>query len=511
MIKRKVKSWLWFLLILGIFILSAIAINFDFSYFWSRRSHFSDIITQMFPPAWEFKSKIIQPLAVTIQMSVTGTAMGSLLALIVAPFCSKTTGFNPVIRTVLRIIIQILRSFPALILALAATFIFGIGQFAGTVALTLFTFAIMTRLTYEDAESAPQKPYLALISFGSGRYKTFYRATLPEILPSFLTNALYLLETNVRHSAILGYVGAGGIGLLLKEKISWREYDKVGLILISLFIAVCIIEYTSHSLAKIVRKEIIISKTIEKSIITVLILVFLVCTLTIGGPDFSHTSHAVIRSMLRGIIHPDISFMLDFSKSGLPWLILETICISIIGTVLGAILALPLSFLNTAKIVSKPISLLFRLLIMIIRSIPFLIYGIIFIRMSGPGAFTGALTMAVCSVGLLSKRFTQSIDSLDYRADHALASMGTSKAARIRYAIWPQLWPNFASSAMYRFDVNIREASILGIVGAGGIGAPLIQSMNHYDWSTSGAITIALIVLVWIIDILSTKLRSLLA
>ena len=152
-------------------------------------------------------------------------------------------------------------------------------------------------------------------------------------------------------------------------------------------------------------------------------------------------------------------------------------------------------------------ALLFRVVIMAIRSVPFLIYGLIFIRVAGPGPFTGVLTLGVCSVGLLSKRFTEAIESLDFRAYHALESMGVPLLLRIRYAVLPQLLPALASAVLYRFDVNIREASVLGLVGAGGIGAPLIFAMNHYKWSEAGAIALGLILLVWCIDRLSASLR----
>ena len=116
--------------------------------------------------------------------------------------------------------------------------------------------------------------------------------------------------------------------------------------------------------------------------------------------------------------------------------------------------------------------------------------------------------MSVCSVGLLTKRFTEAIEALDFRAYHALAAMGVSPVLRLRYAILPQLAPAFASAVLYRFDVNIREASVLGLVGAGGIGAPLIFAMNQYNWSTAGAICLGLVLLVWVIDRVSERMRN---
>ncbi len=506
--KTSIKKWIWFAGILLLVCLASKLLDIDAGYFFKRADHLTDIVGKMFPPEWDFIFKIIEPVISTLQMSVTGTVMGSFFALICAPLCANIVGFPAGIRGLFKLIIQILRSFPALILALSATFVFGLGTFAGTAALTLYTFAIMTRLTYEDAESMGRRTYMAIRNMGVGRYKAFMRGILPDILPSYLANALYMLESNVRQSAILGYVGAGGIGLLINEKVSWREYGKVGMILVVLYIVVCVIEGLSQFLTAIVKNEKEMSRTGKKMIAVILAAAFLYCIIMQSPPDFSHTSWTVIKNMMLGFVHPDFAFITDMSRSGLLYLLLETVCISFLGTLLGAVISLPLSLLNTSKLMPRPISIVFRFIVMAVRAVPFVIYGIIFVRVTGQGAFTGVLTMMVCSIGLLTKRFTQSVDALDLRSYNALKSMGITSFKRIRYSLLPQLGPQFASAALYRFDVNIREASVLGLVGAGGIGTPLIFAMNHYDWATAGAISWGLIIIVWIIDFCSVRLRS---
>ena len=337
--------------------------------------------------------------------------------------------------------------------------------------------------------------------------KVYWRAVVPGIAPSYFSNVLYLLETNVRHSSILGYVGAGGIGLLLNEKISWLEYGKVGMILFFLFLTVCVIEGISGLLSQIIREERSLSPLGKRLLTGAAVLLALVCTLSLQPPDFSHISPRAVQAMISGLFHPDWAFFFETDTSGLGYLLLETVCIALVGTCAGTVIAVPLSFLSTPCLMPKLPALLFRVVIMAIRSVPFLIYGLIFIRVAGPGPFTGVLTLGVCSVGLLSKRFTEAIESLDFRAYHALESMGVPLLLRIRYAVLPQLLPALASAVLYRFDVNIREASVLGLVGAGGIGAPLIFAMNHYKWSEAGAIALGLILLVWCIDRLSASLR----
>lgn len=489
------------------FLLACRLTGVSFSRFWARRDHLGDVFGRMLSPDWPYFFRVLDPLWATVQMSVTGTALGAFLALLFAPLCSACTGAPRAVRTILRFLIQLLRSFPTLILALAATFLFGLGTFAGTVAILLYTFAIVTRLTYEDIETADLSAWNALRAMGCSGGKAYFRAVVPGIATGYLSNTLYLLETNVRHSAILGYVGAGGIGLLLNEKISWKEYDRVAVILIALFFAVCLIEMLSTWLISLVLGERRIPRRALRLLLAALAALFIFCTVTLNPPDFSRTSLQTVKNMLGGFLHPDWSFVLQTDHGGLGYLLLETVCIAFAGTVFGALLSLPLSFFGSARLMPKPVAVLFRIVVMAIRSVPFLIYGIIFIRVTGPGAFTGVLTMAVCSVGLLSKRFSEAIDALDLRPFQALKAMGVSPLLRIRHAVLPQLMPALASAVLYRFDVNTREASVLGIVGAGGIGAPLVFAMNHYQWSTAGAISLGLILIVWLIDILSGRVR----
>lgn len=500
----KIISWIFFLLCL---FAAASFTGCDPALFISRRAHLSDLAADMLRPDLSYFPKILLPLFYTIQMSVTGTVIGSALALAVSPFGALSLRFPSWARRMLRLMIQVLRSFPALILALAATFLFGLGTFAGTFAITLYTFAIMTKLTYEDAEHADTAPYEALLSMGCARFPAFVHAVLPEILPAFLTNALYLFETNVRHSSILGYVGAGGIGLILNEKISWREFHKVGTILLLLFLTVCVIESVNRYFTTVIHSGRIaeLYSVHGRFSLWGFAALFLFCLATQTPPDFSRTSSAALKSMAVGLTHPDWTFFFSTKKDGLGYLLLETICIAIVGTSIGAVLAAPLAFLNTRRFVPAPIAFLFNLLIMAIRSIPFLIYGLIFIRVSGPGAFTGVLTLAVCSIGLLTKRFTECLEAIDPGPYRALLAMGVHPVPAICHSVLPQIAPAFFSAVLYRFDVNIREASVLGLVGAGGIGAPLIFAMNQYDWNKAGAILLGLILLVWAVDMMSSR------
>ena len=212
-----------------------------------------------------------------------------------------------------------------------------------------------------------------------------------------------------------------------------------------------------------------------------------------------------------GIFHPDTGLLFNLTTQGVPYLLLETICIASLGTVVGAVISIPLAFLSASNLTPAPVAFIGRLAIMAIRTVPAFVYGLMFIRVTGPGAFAGLLTMSLCSVGMVSKMYIEAIEDLDTKVLESLDAAGCTSWQKIRYGILPQLMPNFASTAIYRFDINLRDATVLGLVGAGGIGAPLIFAMNSYRWNEAGAILAGLIVLVLIVEWISTKIRVKLA
>lgn len=220
---------------------------------------------------------------------------------------------------------------------------------------------------------------------------------------------------------------------------------------------------------------------------------------------------AVALSIIKGLLHPNKSLLFNLTTEGIPYLLLETLCIAFMGTLVGALLALPFSFLGATNIVATPIAFFFRTVVMAIRTIPAFVYGLMFIRVTGPGAAAGLLTMSLCSIGMISKMFIESIEDLDPRILESLDASGCNTFEKIRYGIIPQIAADFTSTLIYRFDMNLRDSTVLGLVGAGGIGAPLIFAMNCYKWDQAGAVLVGLIILILIIEWLSNKLRNRLA
>ena len=194
--------------------------------------------------------KLMNALMDTIKMSIMGSMVGATLALPVAVLSSTNINKNKVVVWALRILLMIIRTLPTLIIAKFASLIFGLGTYAGTMAIIVFTFGIVAKMMYESIETIDMGAFEATESFGANKFQSFWSACMPQILPTYLSYCLYSLEMNIRAAAILGYVGAGGLGILINEVIGWRDYESLGAILLALFVVVFIIENTSEYLRK---------------------------------------------------------------------------------------------------------------------------------------------------------------------------------------------------------------------------------------------------------------------
>jgi phosphonate transport system permease protein len=215
-----------------------------------RGKEFFFIIDEMIPPQWDYFPHIWQPLIDTIQMSLLGSIIGSLVAIPIAFLASSNIVNSRLLALGTKFFLSILRTMPTLVTALIATFIFGLGTLAGTVAIFLFTIAYVGKLLYEQIENVDMGAFEAMESIGMNRVQAFRYAIFPQVLPNYLSTALFCFEGNVRYAAILGYVGAGGIGLLLNEGLGWRDYASVGMILLMLVVTVFLIERVSEHFRK---------------------------------------------------------------------------------------------------------------------------------------------------------------------------------------------------------------------------------------------------------------------
>ncbi len=144
----------------------------------------------------------------------------------------------------------------------------------------------------------------------------------------------------------------------------------------------------------------------------------------------------------------------------------------------------------------------------VIRVFPEMIVAILFIKAVGPGSFAGVLALGVHSIGMLAKLFSETIEGIDSGPEEALIACGANRLQIIRFAVIPQVIPQFLSYTLYRFEINIRSATTLGLVGAGGIGTPLIFALQVRNWNRVGVILLGIVLLVVVTDFISSRFRA---
>ena len=459
-------------------------------------SGLAELTAAMLPPDAGYLPVALSALLSTFRMAFLGTLCGALLAQAGVAAADGFVNRAAVLRGAFRLVIHVIRCTPVLISALLLTFIFGLGEWTGTLAVTLSTFAILTRIGFEDAANARLDAALALEAAGAGRLKAWLRTVRIATRPSFLANALYLLESNTRQAAVLGFVGAGGIGLILNETLSWRAYTRTGCILMVLFALVAAVEWLSERLQgalsgrwKLTHKPLWIGALLAAAALSLA---------TLPAPDTAHWNLKGAAAILLGLLTPEADLLFSTAEDAVPAMLLETAQIALLGTVAGTVLASVFALTASFRILGRW-ALIGRTLLLAIRSVPVLVYGLLWIRVTGPGPAAGVLTLTLCSIGLLSKRFLVAIDAIDAAPYEALRASGAGTLSAVIRAIVPQLTPHFISAVIYRFDINLRDTAALGLVGAGGIGTPLVLAMRQYEWSSAGAMLLALIVAVGLV------------
>ncbi|MBD0334544.1 MAG: phosphonate ABC transporter, permease protein PhnE [Cyanobacteria bacterium Co-bin13] len=187
---------------------------------------------------------------------------------------------------------------------------------------------------------------------------------------------------------------------------------------------------------------------------------------------------------------------------------LETISMALWGTSMASIVAVPLSILASENICPQWIVFPIRRLLDAMRAINEIVFALIFVVAVGLGPFAGVLALFVHTTGTLGKLFSEAVESIDPGPVEGIRATGASKLQEILFGVLPQVMPLWISFTLYRFEADVRSASVLGIVGAGGIGVSLYQSFRSFRYPDVCAILIILIVSVSIIDTVSSKLRQ---
>jgi len=188
--------------------------------------------------------------------------------------------------------------------------------------------------------------------------------------------------------------------------------------------------------------------------------------------------------------------------------LLETLAMSIAATVLAALVALPLGVLSAKGLSPALLRRCVQLVLNVIRSIPDLVWGVMFVAAVGFGPLPGILAMACHSVGMLGKFYAEIIEHIDPAPAQALRGQGVPPLGVVRFAVWPQILPQLADVTLYRWEHNLRAATVMGVIGAGGLGLELVTAFHLFEYREAMALIIVMLVLVSLVHAGSALLRK---
>lgn len=223
-----------------------------------------------------------------------------------------------------------------------------------------------------------------------------------------------------------------------------------------------------------------------------------------GVFDFSryHDLPRTLSALLRDCWPPDFGRWTHWLRP-----LLETLAMSLAGTTLAVLVALPLSAVAARRLGPAWLSLPVRLVLNTVRAIPALVWGIVFVAAVGFGSLPGTLALACHSTGMLGKFFAEILEHADPAPGHALASLGIGPLGILRFGLLPQCLPRLLDVALYRAEHNVREATTVGIIGAGGIGLEVVTAFHLFNYSEALALLIVLLILVTAFDQMGSLLR----
>ncbi len=232
-------------------------------------------------------------------------------------------------------------------------------------------------------------------------------------------------------------------------------------------------------------------------------LVWAIAGLEISWTRVAQGSERALR-LWHGFITPSLGRSADDVWEGL----IESLAMTMIATAFGVALSLPLALGAARNIAPRGVFLACRAILATLRSFHEVILAIVFVVAVGFGPLAGAMTLIVASIGFLAKLLAEAIEAIDPASPEAIRSTGASTATTIVYGVLPQVLPRFWGLALYRLDINFRESAVIGVVGAGGIGATLNTAFDRYQYSTGAAIVLLIAGLVLVAEYASSRIRA---
>jgi phosphonate ABC transporter permease subunit PhnE len=461
--------------------------------------------------------KLVETIAIGLMATLFSTIIAIPVSFLAAyNIMSRVPGGKP-IYFVMRLILNFIRAIDTIVWGLIIIVWVGLGSFAGVIALTIHSIAALAKLFSEEIEHIDPGPVEAIEAAGGNFFQILRYGVIPQIVPPFLSYTLLRWDINMRSATVIGFVAGGGIGFFVVETIRQGAYQMYAAALWAVAVVIILVDaISSHWRNRILADQPQKAQKAHQKILRVVyiilgIIVFMYCwqITDINFKDLFHPG-SNFGSIIRDFVTIDLSTsVLNVVVKDL----ITTVMQAFLATTLGAIFAIPFSFLAAKNLTgnnpfTKVLFYVTRGLFNILRSIEALLYVAIFVFWVGIGPFAGMLALAITTFALLGKLFSESIETIDAGPIEALNATGSNILQVIRYAILPQIIPPFISYLIYQWDINIRMATIIGFAGGGGIGMTLSTYFGSLQYHKAGTVVLAIVIIVAIMDFTSAKIRE---
>lgn len=500
------------------------------------RLHFFQLV---FPTV----SDMLYLIGLTVGVVILGTVFAALVSMPVAYIAASNTTPARWARFVGRAIGVLTRAIPDVVIAIAIALFFAIGAtLPGIIAIGIHSIGMISKLMADAIEQIDEGPRIAIRATGGSKGQEFWAGVFPQVLPSWIATTLHRFDINLRGSVILGYAGVGGLGYRMRNDFERFDFGAGLAIALIIFVMCVVLEIVSSTVRRnllgvqptgrslgdaIVRgatrgrepKRREAGLTIEGSLrrpwtaarvrdtAAVLFAVALVlASVWFAQVDFTAVFwKQVIPSFLSffpptfGTYTPDVFF----------GALLDTVEIAFAAAIISFVLSLVLGSLAARNVAPNGVVRnVFRVALVIIRGVPELVLAVFLIAVTGLGAQPGVIALAFGGIGLLGKLIADSFEEVPRGPETALTAAGATRGQRYVSATLPQGLPSLISNSLYLVDTNLRSASILGIIGAGGIGYYLtVASGDAKLHSEVTTIVIMIFVVVLALEGVATWLR----
>ncbi|MEV7800222.1 phosphonate ABC transporter, permease protein PhnE [Microbacterium foliorum] len=487
-------------------------------------------------------------IALTVGLVLVGTLLAAVLSVPIAYLAASNTTPGNGWRAAARFVGVLTRALPDVVLAMAFVLMFSLGTLPGILAIGIHSIGMISKMFADAIEQIDEGPRLAIRAAGGSKMQEFASGILPQVLPSWVATVLHRNDINLRGSVVLGYVGVAGLGLEMSYAFKSLNYGKGLGIALVIFILCVVMEIVSS----LVRGAMLGQQRQTRSWIDRIIhprLSGSANTSTTARPAWAASPQTVVRRPwtaervrnTSGIVIAVLVVIGSVVVSQINWLdfftfwgklpevaakfwppsfgsyeasamiaaMRDTIAIALAATVLTLLPSLILGSLAASNVAPGPGARgVARFLLVGIRGIPELILAIVLVVITGLGAQAGVIALAIGGIGLLGKLIADSLEEVDRGPERALRAVGATRLQTYTSATVPQGMQALIGHSFYMLDTNIRAATILGIVGGGGVGYYLLNASQGSRYETVTAIVLMILVTVLVVEGLAMWMRK---